>query len=649
MNEVCPDGGVTIHDNMPDDIALEHIDVLNSEAYLLRSNERSRALEMCEQALAAARRLHYTRGIADATLNKGILETYASRNDKAFYLFLEAQHLYENIGDKRGLATALRWIGVMYTRIGGTIVALEYFLKSRSIGDELGDIAHIALCTVNIGGAHSGLGDYYKAFDCFSQAHELQTYDDKPLEKAMLLWNTGRAYEGLGNYAEALSCFRQSLDLRQLMGDDTGAAASMFALGDIYRKTNHPVQALRCYGVSLRECDKAKFLWGEAMCNTAIGALYTACNKVARAQEYLNIALIQAEEVQSKETLCNVHRELAECYRMLGDMEQAYEHLLKFHTVKEELSTDQIRHTVAYIRYSHEAEMVQREAEIYRLKNNELAEAYSRLSDTFEEVKVLNDHLSTVNGQLRELNNEKSELLGIVSHDLKNPLTSIILSTSVLKRYFDRAIPETALREIDKVEYTARRMNETVRRLLDLNAIETGVMRILPEPCDVVAAAVMVAEEYSNRAQQKEISLYVEPTVPAALAFADKTAVNSVFDNLISNAVKFSPKKSSVYVHIGIAAPQETQAPGKIVRIEVKDEGPGINAEDKVRLFGKFSRLSAMPTDGEHSTGLGLSIVQKLVTAMNGFIRYEDRERGGAFVVELPLCEDEQNTSRLDD
>ncbi len=106
-----------------------------------------------------------------------------------------------------------------------------------------------------------------------------------------------------------------------------------------------------------------------------------------------------------------------------------------------------------------------------------------------------------------------------------------------------------------------------------------------------------------------------------------------VIDNLISNALKYSPFDTTITIRV--------KAKSDNVRLEVEDEGPGISEEEMPKLFGKFARLSAQPTGGEHSTGLGLSIVKKMVEAMNGKVWCESEPgKGATFIVELPLIAD---------
>lgn len=632
-------------------LSTEQIDTMHKRAYQLRSTDRPKAMALCEQAYSCACHLNYKCGIAWGMLNKGTFELYASSHKTAFRLFLDAQAIFEELDDREGMAFALRWIGVVYTRVGGSIVALEYFEQSRKMSLELGDIHHAVVCLISIGGAYSTLGENDKALQCFSQVLESEANRAaiEPLDEAMLYWNAGRAYEGLHTIDKALICFQKSLELRTAVGDQTGIASSLSALGYIYEKMGQRGKALRLQQQSLAICKEVDFVWGEALCYHAIAMLYTASDKPERALVFHHRALEKARVMASKEVQSRVHHGFSEYYRKLGDANKAYEHFTEYHTLKEEMNQEQLRHTVHYVRYSHEVDKARHEAEIYRLKNVELVDAYTRLSDAFEEVKMLNEHLSAANRELTIVNNEKNELLGIVAHDLKNPLSSIVLSTSLLQRYFDHALPLTVLRELEKIFNIAGRMNEIVIRLLDVNALETGNIKMVLEQCSPSYIVNQLVAEYRNPAEKKHIHLVVENHLyPHTSVFADKAALTSVVENLLSNAIKFSPfsttvcvvmREKKVYPRKGrkkVGWTQGKQAANNIV-IEIRDEGPGISTDDRSKLFSKFARLSAKPTGGEHSTGLGLSIVKKLIESMNGSITCESTVGvGTTFIVTLP-------------
>jgi signal transduction histidine kinase len=253
----------------------------------------------------------------------------------------------------------------------------------------------------------------------------------------------------------------------------------------------------------------------------------------------------------------------------------------------------------------------------------------SQLASAYQLVEEQNNKLTEVNHNLVDLNNEKNEFLGIVAHDLKSPLSGIVLAIDMLEKYVTRMTFDQRQKKLQDIRHTAQRMSGIITNLLDINAIETGKFNFTMTSFSFTEAVRRIVEDYQERASVKNIMLHF-----AALddypAFADANATAEILDNLISNAVKYSPHGKNVYVRV--------LAEGNRVRCEVQDEGPGLSEEDKAKLFGKFARLSAKPTGGEHSTGLGLSIVKKLAETMHGNVWCESvLGEGATFVVEMPM------------
>ncbi len=274
-----------------------------------------------------------------------------------------------------------------------------------------------------------------------------------------------------------------------------------------------------------------------------------------------------------------------------------------------------------------------------------------------------NQQLSAQNILLKELHTEKDEFLGIVAHDLKNPLAAIASFANILRHDDGSLTPTQHLEFVTHIIESAERMFEIIRNLLDINALERGGLRVQLQPVEISSVLDYAISSYRERAEEKNITLHTDFS-PTPFALGDESLVMQVVDNLISNAVKYSPHGSKVIVKIGVEnvkaegekndtvkknniAPISRQQPtvystrsSSVIRFEVRDEGPGLTDDDKVKLFGKFARLSAQPTGGEHSTGLGLSIVKKMVDAMNGRVYCESVfGKGAAFIVELPVAD----------
>jgi signal transduction histidine kinase len=253
----------------------------------------------------------------------------------------------------------------------------------------------------------------------------------------------------------------------------------------------------------------------------------------------------------------------------------------------------------------------------------------NQLGGAYQMLESQNEKLVEVNHSLVELNNEKNEFLGIVAHDLKNPLASILLGVEMLQRYHDRMPLDQQLKKLNDMRTTSRRMQAIITNLLDVNAVDTGKFSLTPTLFDFSDAVRLVVEDYKERAVAKGITLNFTAESATIQAFADSNATVQILDNLVSNAVKYSLFDKNVWVMLRV---QNGKA-----RCSVRDEGPGLSEEDKKKLFGKYARLSAKPTGGEHSTGLGLSIVKKLAEAMGGTVWCESELGAGAtFVVELP-------------
>jgi Signal transduction histidine kinase len=272
---------------------------------------------------------------------------------------------------------------------------------------------------------------------------------------------------------------------------------------------------------------------------------------------------------------------------------------------------------------------------VVRWRLRQLAEQNRRLQKTVEErtaeLREKNSTLTEMNHTLSQLNSEKNEFMGIAAHDLKNPLGAIRGFAEMLEEDVADMPQEEVVDTAAKIKKSANLMFALVSNLLDVNRIEQNKMEVNLEPCDLWETVRQTVENYRQRALAKQIQLHFGENERPPLVVADATQLVQIMDNLVSNAVKYSPNGKNVYVRV--------YQMDRRIRAEVKDEGPGISAEDQRRLFGKFARLSARPTAGEHSTGLGLAIVKRLVESMHGEVWCESHPGdGAAFLVELPAA-----------
>lgn len=253
-----------------------------------------------------------------------------------------------------------------------------------------------------------------------------------------------------------------------------------------------------------------------------------------------------------------------------------------------------------------------------------------------------NQDLQEANEKLHQLNTDKDELLGIVAHDLKSPLSAIRGIADALVN--DTTLPEQDIKEFNQtILDTSDRMFSLIAELLNANAIERGGVVFTKRPVSVGETMRQIVQQYGKQAETKAISfnLVIES---GAIAYTDDFALYQICDNFVSNALKYSPAEKAIAVRVTTNSYNTNgQAAHQVVRVEVQDQGPGLSEEDQMKLFGKFMRLSARPTGGEHSTGLGLSIVKKLAEAMGARIGCQSALGSGAtFFLEIPCATAEQ-------
>jgi signal transduction histidine kinase len=202
---------------------------------------------------------------------------------------------------------------------------------------------------------------------------------------------------------------------------------------------------------------------------------------------------------------------------------------------------------------------------------------------------------------------------------------------------------------------TAKRMFEMIMKIINSDALETGQFNLESTAFELNFIITSIVDRFEQSAGVKNIAIRSDVPAQPLHAFADQAATIEILENLLSNAIKYSPQGKCVFVrltesqvlrtnHIWTREEWERVQQQSLdaftescVRIEIKDEGPGLTEEDKTYLFTKFAKLSAQPTGGETSTGLGLSIVKRLTDAMNGRVWCESEYgQGATFILELP-------------
>jgi len=251
-----------------------------------------------------------------------------------------------------------------------------------------------------------------------------------------------------------------------------------------------------------------------------------------------------------------------------------------------------------------------------------------KLQAQFEEINKQKEKIESINASLIELNEEKNDLIGIVAHDLKSPLNQISGMLEIMKLTAkDQSTEQQTYTH--KIEQSTNRLKRMVTKILNVSAVEAKTMDIKLERVEVTSFLEEIVNRFDEMAAKKNISIVknFENNIPSIES--DSGFLSEVLENLMSNAIKYSPLGKQVTVKLSRR--------NSFVRMEFIDQGQGISQKDMKYLFGKYRKLTARPTAGEDSTGLGLSIVKRYVTALQGRVWCESEEgKGSNFIVEVP-------------
>lgn len=282
---------------------------------------------------------------------------------------------------------------------------------------------------------------------------------------------------------------------------------------------------------------------------------------------------------------------------------------------------------------------------VLRDRKGKINKIYGLVSDVSMTKKAEQDLLSSTES-LQKLNETKDKFISIISHDLRTPFSSILGFTDLLLNEDDLTMEESR-KYIEYIQESSRNMLSLVNSLLDWTRIQTGRIQFEPVHMELSELVQKIIMGMQGFALQKDIELINAVTTDYVL-FIDQSLAMQALNNLVSNALKFTPSGGA----IRISAKQADQP--RYIQVSVKDSGLGIKPENLDKIFRIDSKFTTEGTEGEKGTGLGLSLVKEIIEKHGGKIWVESEYGQGAeFIFTLPkasasiLLVDDSNTDRI--
>jgi signal transduction histidine kinase len=244
--------------------------------------------------------------------------------------------------------------------------------------------------------------------------------------------------------------------------------------------------------------------------------------------------------------------------------------------------------------------------------------------------------LQKANQDLANLNEEKNNVMGIAAHDLRSPMSSSYAFADLILEDFDELKADEIKKYLKIIAENSKDSLDLLNELLDISAIESGKIKLKIEQNNFSSLLKNTIETFRILAAKKQIELKLNQKNLEIIFYFDRLRIKQVIENLISNAVKYAPPNTTIDI--------KTTIKDGYVRTDISDQGQGIPYEEIDSLFQPFHTSNINPTGNEKSTGLGLSIVKKILTLHNGKIEVESTVgKGSTFTFCLPLIIDSKH------
>ncbi len=536
-------------------------------------------------------------------------------------------------------------IGGCYRGLGELEHALEFFQRNipYSEYEHNGHKFFYSVTLYHIAEIYGELQEFEKKLEKHKQSQEFNERSNNRDFYFRALNGIGRAYQGLKDYDNALAYFLKAEKESKQTGTPPFQARNLHDLGSLYADLGNVDKALDYFEQALYIRKKQKFVNASTttlmeMGRVLIGNTRVKNTSIEKAIALLDEALKQAENLGVKKKQFQICRLLSEAYEQCERDDLALKYFKKYSGLKEEV--DDVNKTRAENQRIREMNtLLEEQKGLIENQKIKIENAFAELSSVNKNLVRANQSLENRTHQLHATLEANKEILRITAHDLKNPLCGIIGLVDLVmieSKASHQSAYDSVWGNIPMLKEEANRMLQIIIELLDKHR-DGEQSALISERVALNDIVKRILRWNSKQAEEKGILLHAHSGASVEVD-VDIISIQRVLDNYVSNAIKFSPRNTNIWVDINHTS-DDLEGKG-VVRVSVRDEGPGLTKEDKEKVFGKMQRLSAKPTGDEHSSGLGLYIVKSLIEAHQGEVGVEsERGEGATFWFTLPMLE----------
>lgn len=641
---------------------------LNDLGFEYRLSYPDSTIYYCQQAYDLGVAIKIKKDLAKPLSFIGLAKRFNDDFVGAFQAHTRAIEIAQQQSDSSQLGFCYNNFGRLFYDQGDISRAYDTFLKSKDVFEAIDDQTGLSYVYRSLSDLYKSQNDYPKALDMSMQALRIRQSLGESRAIISALMELGSLYAEMKNKIDAVWCFEQADSIALKLDDKISDAEIRIKFSEFLISNDEVTRAASMANdvFNFVEKEKNKRLRPQAL--QLMGIVSYQQNNLNKAITFFN-KVISFTEKSHLDLQRDAYFYLSKIYEKRGRQPEATQATIKYLILKESLHNVELARQIEKLQFQLEIEKkeleneqlkaseVQKEAIIRqqqlekiilavvvgfvtvlfflqwknskkrREANEKLALQNSSIAKQDEEIKNQNEKLSKHNQLLSDLSHEKDTLMNIVAHDLKSPLNRIKGLTDLIEMSV-KTLDEDQKKYLELIKDSTRSGVDLIIDLLDVNSLEVN-RKPNYSIFDLNTFLIERVNIFRQHALAKQIDIKFEPQTKD-LVFLDKDYLVRIMDNLISNAIKFSPRGLMITIRFG-------QANGYFF-ISVKDQGPGFSVEDRKFLFQKFKKLSARPTASESSNGLGLAIVKTLVDQLEGNIELNTEPgKGSEFLIRFPL------------
>ncbi|MFC2096436.1 tetratricopeptide repeat protein [Bacteroidota bacterium] len=599
-------------------------------AWILRSEDPIMAFNYGEKALALSEKLNDLGQQASIYNYLGVIKRNQVEYVEALEYYHKASEFALQCDYKTEIAYSYNNIGEIYRIQNIDSLALIYYLKAKNIFEQINDLRGLAYCYYQIGYMYLNAGKYDLALDNNFKAVEICQRNNNLSGVAVNYRRVGDIYSKKLDYQKSLSYYKKALSINQKLEQTADFGNTYNRIGMLYNEMKEYDKAIIYLDSAIAIGRNLHIIPMENFALSELSNAYSALNKFKEAYKYLKLHKELSDSVFTEESNSQLHET-----QVKYETEKKEQEIVLLNKEKEigenkllVQRTINLGIIIILLIVGIGAYLIFRSAKEKQLTNKLLSDNNKLLNERKEEIESQAEELKTTNEKLHELNATKDKFFSVIAHDLRNPFSSIIGFIDLLIDGYDEYDSIKIKETLQVLQTTSNNAYKLLQNLLDWSRSQIGGIKFEPKSIDINKIAEENFELYHEIAKSKNIRLISE-IENDTYVFADLEMINTVFRNLISNAIKFTSSGGSVNIR--------SLNKNESLEISVMDTGVGIDQENLQKLFRIDSKYSTEGTAHEKGTGLGLILCKEFINRNKGEISVESElGKGTKFVFTLP-------------